>query len=115
MSRDEVIAQEIKRVQELLSRYCEPNERPVVIMHVVSESQPLTDAEWEAIFSAEEWKPAHRKVFELIRAEGFYQVRSRAVANFWLSGNALINNHLEKRRLPFRIWSKDGVLRIKRI
>ncbi len=115
MDRDEYIAQEVAILEERLREYCKSYEYPMVIIRIVSRSLPLNESEWEAILSAEEWKPMRRDVLNLIRNEGSYQIRSRKVDGFWFGESAIINKHLKKYRLPFQLWSNDGTVRIKRV
>ena len=115
MDRDEFIAQEVAEIEKKLREYCKSYEYPVVIVRIVSESLPLNDSEWDAILSAEEWAPMRRDVLNLIRKEGSYPIRSRRVYGFWYGESTTINKHLKKHRLPFYLWSSDGLIRIGRV
>jgi hypothetical protein len=115
MNLDEIVAREIEGVKARLCQYCKPGEHVVAFIKIIrSPSEPLTNAEWDAILSAEDWKYNHRKALEWIREYGFYKVRSRAIDDFWLSEYVTINNHLKKHKLPYRLKSIQGVNQMTR-
>ena len=116
MDLNEVIAQEIEGVKLRLQRYCNPAERVDVLIRIVrSPLEPLIDAEWDMILSAEDWKPNHRTALECIHERGFYNVRSRAIDGYWLGEYITINNHLKKHGLPYRIKANGGINRMVRV